>query len=222
MNKSLDSFAPDHYITEDCRLDFVVIFDCGISFPPVAVWRQGPRRVDFLSAGWDRDSSSSLTSKILEKVRRRTKLGDPSVEMAELIEELKGTSHQKNPSYTGISGIGSVVLPLSQSAINTVRWKSQPEYMTTFSVRLAETLSDKEVEEFVDWLSSDPKFRSVGLRLEAIKKTVTMVLIFEIRRLCFMRIFGLPGIQEICKNERVDYSWALHRRSGITRKISSP
>lgn len=113
-NKSLDSFVPDHYITEDCRLGFfVVIFDCGISFPPVAVRRRGPRRVDFLSAGWDRDSSSSLTSKILEEVRRRTKLGDPSVEMAELIEELKGTSYQKNPSYTGISGIGSVVLPLS-------------------------------------------------------------------------------------------------------------
>lgn len=111
-NKSLDSFVPDHYMTEDCRLGFVVIFDCGISFPPVAVRRRGPRRVDFLSAGWDRDSSSSLTSKILEEVRRRTKLGDPSVEMAELIEELKGTSYQKNPSYTGISGIGSVVLPL--------------------------------------------------------------------------------------------------------------
>lgn len=159
---------------------------------------------------------------MLKEVRRRTKLGDPSVEMAELIEELKGTSHQKSPSYTGISGTGSVVLPLSQSAINTSRWKTQPEYMTTFSVRLAEALSDKEVEKFVDWLSSNPKFRSAGLRLEAIKKTNTMVLIFEISRLCFMRICGFPGIQEICENGRVDYSWALYRRPGITRQTSLP
>lgn len=71
--------------------------------------------------------------------------------------------------------------------------------MTTISFRLAEILSDQEVE-FVDWLSSDPS-RSAGLRLEAIKETDTMALVFEISRLCFMRICGIPGIEEVSENE---------------------
>lgn len=54
LNNLLEGFVPDHYITEDCRLDFAVLFDCGISFPPVAVRRRGPRRVDVLSTGWNR------------------------------------------------------------------------------------------------------------------------------------------------------------------------
>ncbi|ODM24316.1 hypothetical protein SI65_01976 [Aspergillus cristatus] len=37
-----------------------------------------------------------------------------------------------------------------------------------------------------------------------------MVLIFEISHLCFMRICGIPGIEEVYENERVDYSWALY------------
>lgn len=52
--------------------------------------------------------------------------------------------------------------------------------MTTLSIRLAEALSDIEVEDFVDWFSSSPEFRSAGLRLEVIKKINTVAFIFEL------------------------------------------
>lgn len=70
----------------------------------------------------------------------------------------------------------------------------------------------------VNMISSIPRFRSAGLCLEGIKRTGTdsMMLMFKISRLCFSRIRGLPGVEEICENEPVDYSWAL----GITRAIS--
>lgn len=97
LNSSLEGFIPDHQITEECDLCFVVIFDCAISLPPVVVRRRGSHRVDVLSAGWDRDPSNSLTSKILAEVQRRTKLGDPSVEMAELIGHLRRPPHPEYP-----------------------------------------------------------------------------------------------------------------------------
>lgn len=83
--------------------------------------------------------------------------------------------------------------------------------MTTFSVHIAETLTDEELEEFVNCVHSVSRSGSSGLRLECIKKTVSdsVIFIFEISRLCFSRIRGLPGITEICKNAPVDYSQIL-------------
>lgn len=96
---SLEGFIPDHQTTEDCDLVFVVIFDCAISLLPVVVRPRGSHRVDVLSAGWDKDPSNSLTSKMLAEVQRRTKFGDPSVEITESIGHLRRPPHQKIQLY---------------------------------------------------------------------------------------------------------------------------
>lgn len=108
----------------DYPLDVVFIFDCGTGFVATGKRHLGGRLVDVLSGG---DSGLS---------KRRTLLGDQSVEMAELIEDLKGPSPYNTPSYAGMFGTGSVVLPLSQPGLDLVRWQKQPELMTTFSVHI--------------------------------------------------------------------------------------
>jgi hypothetical protein len=37
-----------------------------------------------------------------------------------------------------------------------------------------------------------------------------MLFIFEASRLCFLGIYGLPGVSLICENQPDDFSWLLH------------
>jgi hypothetical protein len=130
--------------------------------------------------------------------------------MADVIDKLQQSSPVKKPIYASKLGMGSVTLPLNKlesAEGHSSLLSSVPGLLATFSIHVSHTFTNEELTELIKWLEECPRARGSKLKLESVKLTQSMVFIFEIDRLCFLRIDGLPGTALICENLPSDFSW---------------
>ena len=78
----------------------------------------------------------------------------------------------------------------------------------------------EELRDLVRWIGNLPKSKSATLSLEGIKKTNSMVFIFEVTLGSFYRIMGIPGVSLICENQNVSFNYIL-RPNRRTPRISA-
>jgi hypothetical protein len=220
-NGFLLDITTDMMIGLDQPVDIIVIFDCCYSSLAARNTNPQSRIVEILSAGDKSDpvafaagTKNSLTSKLLIEIRSRSQRGDKVVEIADVIDKLQQSSPVKKPGYAATLGISSITLPLNTTTTaamaNPTPPKSVPGLLATFSVHVSKTFNKQELKDLVGWLEKMPKVKSASLKLESVKTTNSMLFIFESSRLCFLRIYGLPGVSLICENQPDDFSWLLH------------
>lgn len=207
----------------DVTVDIIIILDCCYSFlASRATTEPQTRLAEILTAGDKNDPiafgpgrSNSFTSKLLVEIRKRAHAGDRSVEMADVINSVQACSARK-PGYAAKLGIGSVILPLDPSRAVPVKVPTPhvPGLLATFSIHVSKTFNNDELSQISAWIDQLPQVNGVSLKLESVKKTQSMLFIFEASLLSFRRICGLPGITLICENTPDDFSWIIRRGEG--------
>lgn len=214
-NSFLFDITTDLLIPFENAVDTVVILDCCHSFLATRNANPEARIVEILSAGRDAQDpiafgagkTNSFTSKLLMEVRHRAQRGEKFAEMASVIETLQRTSRVKKPAYAAKVGLGSICLPLTTSSAMVDVSRAADGLLATFSVHVSSDFTARELEDLVEWIESLPKTKHSSLKLESVKQTGSMLFIFECDIVGFRRICDLPGVQLICENLPVDFSW---------------
>lgn len=227
VERLLSDIQTDRLIALDEHVDVIIILDCCFAFLASRTNQPNHRRVDILCANEKRDpiafaanKANSFTSKILVEARSRAQNGERTIAMSNLIEKLRETSPVKKPTYAGKLGPGSIVLPLVSSVPSVASRPPVPGLMATFSIHVSENFSDEELRDLVRWIGNLPKSKLATLSLEGIKKTNSMVFIFEVTLGSFYRIMGIPGVSLICENQNVSFNHIL-RPNRQTPRISA-
>lgn len=215
-DRLLQDIQTDRIIPLDETVDVIIILDCCFSFLASRTARQQHRRVDILCANERRDpvalgagTSCSFTSKLLVEARSRAQNGDVTVELSNLIETLREKSPRKKPTYAARLGLGSIILPLVPTIPSVASRPPAPGLLATFSMHVSDNFTEKELKDLVSWMGMLPKSKSAGLKLESIKKTHSMLFIFETNLRSFHRISGMPGVNLICENYDSRYDHIL-------------
>jgi hypothetical protein len=81
----------------------------------------------------------------------------------------------------------------------------------TFSIRVSQDFGREELGELVRWIEQMSETTEGSLTLENVKSmgSNSWLFIFEVDRVVFLRLCGLPGVQLICENRHEDFSWLL-------------
>ncbi|KOC14049.1 hypothetical protein AFLA70_24g004781 [Aspergillus flavus AF70] len=181
----------------DSEIDIVFIFDSCFSHVATRNMVNTERIIEVLAATSPNSplfnaaqGRASFTGKLRNEIMYRKGQGHKSVELAELIDTLITKSPQAIPSYKLLVGVHSLRLELPGGSVSTAVPPPviEPQYFVVFSVYVAQSLSASPLATLTEWIHSLP--RNVGLALDNVYPTSSMLFIFRASRYIFLKLNG--------------------------------
>ncbi|KAE8362719.1 hypothetical protein BDV27DRAFT_165989 [Aspergillus caelatus] len=189
------------FLSSNTEVDTVFIFDSCFSHVATRNSVYTERIVEVLAATSPRtplanaaQGRASFTGKLWNEIMAKRAAGHKSVELAQLMDTLMTNSPRVTPSYKLLVGVHSLRLELPGGSVSNVAPPPvvEPEYFAVFSVYVAESLAKSALDTLTEWIHALP--RNIGLTLDNVYVTSSMLLMFRSSRYLFLKLNGLNNV----------------------------
>jgi len=176
--------------------DAVFILDCCYSHVATRTSNPTTRVVEILSASDDHTPEAlvpprnTLTGKLRGEIARRKRDGHHFVILSDVMSTIRENSSVVKPTHHVRLGV-SICFPftgVTRINPNTIA----PSLRAVFSVRIAENMTQEQLDRFLTWIETlPPRF---AMELDAIYTTTSTLLIFQSASALFTNLARYPGI----------------------------
>ena len=191
-------------LEELAKVDVLFILDSCYSYLGTRQYIPATRVVQVLAAvdentkfAFGAGNTASFTGKLLNELKARKRAGANSVDLAELISDLREKSPQKKPVHGLLVGNHSLRLAFPGHESGFTAIPPGPATKVVFGFRLAKSLSREAAANFRKWLKDLPK--NVGLSLEAVYETSSLYFIFRAPWRLWTQLADYSFTQELCE-----------------------